>query len=230
MSRRALVGLTVTVAIASAAGYAFGARSHDSRNAQSRDTLATRSALTELAPSTSNSATQQVSVRDDGTVSIHIDRVPLVWLMDELNRKGARLPLAGKVAKKNVASSMALAGDQQDKEEPDAVEQARLADALREGTDDDRFAALTRASQVGIDLPADLLRQAYETDPSERLRLLAFTTYLDAVSGNIESVREALNSGTINQSAVVRAEAHKRIQELEQYEMALAATPPQGMP
>ena len=57
-----------------------------------------------------------------------------------------------------------------------------LATAFTLGTDSERHAALTKALQYDIELPPDLLINAYVNDPSDDVRLLAFTTYIDSQS------------------------------------------------
>jgi hypothetical protein len=113
-------------------------------------------------------------------------------------------------------------------EDVGVVDATLLERTVAEGTESERQAALTRALQAGIDLPRELLRVTYGSDPSESVRLLAFTTYVDAVSDNRVEVRAALESGAYNDSPAVQAEAQRRLAELDSYERALAETPPQA--
>jgi hypothetical protein len=98
-----------------------------------------------------------------------------------------------------------------------------LATAFTIGTDSERHAALTKALQYDIELPPDLLINAYVNDPSDDVRLLAFTTYIDSVSDDVELVRAALQSATNNTSPIVQAEAYRRLDDLARYESGMAA-------
>jgi hypothetical protein len=104
-----------------------------------------------------------------------------------------------------------------------------LATTLTLGTDSERHAALTKALQYDIELPPDLLVNAYVNDPSDDVRLLAFTTYIDSQS-DVEVIRSALRSAMNNTSQIVQAEAQRQFDELTSYEAAVAATALQELP
>jgi hypothetical protein len=109
------------------------------------------------------------------------------------------------------------------------VDMELLERTLTEATESERHTALTDALEAaGGDLPTELLRRIYESDPSESVRLLAFTTYVDSVSDDRTEVRAALQSGLYDGSSAVQVEAQRRLAELEQYERALSEIPPQG--
>ena len=105
-----------------------------------------------------------------------------------------------------------------------------LATALALGTDSERHAALTKALQYDIEIPPDLLINAYLNDPSDEVRLLAFMTYIDSASRDVEVVRAALQSATNNTSSIVQTEAYKRLDDLARYENGMAAAAAQGIP
>jgi hypothetical protein len=162
----------------------------------------------------------------DGTVSVHVDRVAVGWLLLELGSRGAVPEAAGPDATDGTVVVSESSCEPAD-EDP-GVDAEVLERTLAEGTESERHGALTQALQAGIELPPELLRQTYGSDPSESVRLLAFTTYVDAVSDDRAEVRAALESGAYNGSSAVQAEAHRRLAELEQYERMLVETPPQG--
>jgi len=109
-------------------------------------------------------------------------------------------------------------------EDPGVVHAELLERTLIEGTERERHGALTRALQTGIELPLELLQQTFLSDPSEDVRLLAFTTYVDAVSDDRPEVRKVLENGVYNDSSAVRAEALRRLDELERYERMVVAS------
>jgi hypothetical protein len=102
--------------------------------------------------------------------------------------------------------------------------------AVSEGAESERLAALNMALQEDIELAPEVLQRAYESDPSESIRLLAFTTFVDSVSDDATLVRDTLQSAMLNDSSSVQAEAQRRLQQLDEYEMAVAQTPPQVSP
>ena len=60
------------------------------------------------------------------------------------------------------------------------------------------------------------------------MRLLAFKAYVDAISDDRREVRALLESGAYDRSVAVQAESRRRLAELEQFELMLAAAPSQG--
>jgi hypothetical protein len=114
-------------------------------------------------------------------------------------------------------------------EDTGVLDMELLERTLTEGTESERHAALTHALEAGGgDLPPELLQRIYESDPSEAVRVLAFTTYVDSVSDNRAEARFALESGLYDASSAVQVEAQRRLAELEQFERALSEIPPQG--
>jgi hypothetical protein len=107
------------------------------------------------------------------------------------------------------------------------AEQDQLQRAMLAGTDAERFDALQRLLSAGIEVPADQLLNMYTADPSEDVRLLAFTAYVEAVSSDPEAVRAALLSGTVNSSVAVQAEARARLADFASYQEQVAAAPPE---
>lgn len=222
MLRREWVAIATAVATSGVMGWVLGAQSRESPAAALQ-----RQVLVPPAPTILTASQPFVAVLGDGMVSIHVDRTSVASLLHELERQGARLPSA---FQESPAGVKALPSGEPDATEPDSAEPERLIFALRNGTEDDRQAALMRARELSIDLPAGLLRQTFESDSAESVRVIAFTTYLDTATSDTESIREALTSGTFNSSAAVQAEARSRLAEFESYQELIAATPPQGDP
>jgi hypothetical protein len=220
-------GIAILAATFGAAGWAFGERGRGSD--ATRTGIADPRAAT--APQVSPPAGPGAVIQRhaDGTVSVHVDRVSAGWLLLELRRRGS-VPDAGGPAADQGRSAVTEPSYASPAEEDSAfVDVEFLERALTEGTETERYAALSQALQAGIDLPPELLRQAYGNDPSERVRLLAFTTHLDMVSDDRTEVRAILQSGLYG-SPAMQAEAQRRLSELEQYELALAEAPAQGVP
>jgi hypothetical protein len=73
-----------------------------------------------------------------------------------------------------------------------------------------------------------VLRDIYENDPSDDRRLIAFSAYLDLISGDPEALRTTLEHELSNGSSTVREDAHERLNQLNNFESAQLMTPPQG--
>jgi hypothetical protein len=112
----------------------------------------------------------------------------------------------------------------------DAVDVEVVKWTLTEGTESERYAALTEALAAGINLPPELLWQTYASNLSASVRLLAFTTYVDSMSDDRAEVRAALQSAVYDGDSAVRNEAQRRLGELDQYERMLAEARAQGLP
>jgi hypothetical protein len=218
----------VAVAVASGtAGWALG-QGHDEGRPAPVDSADARAAAVAPVPAAHRSDPEIWSFAD-GTISVHVDRVAIGWLMSELTRKGGVPEVSGPVAADDTVAVSDPSCEPADGGADD-VDAERLERTLVEGTESERYAALTHALQAGVDLPPALLRQTYGSDPSESVRLLAFTTYVDSVSDDRTEVRAALQSGLYDSSSAMQAEAQRRLAELEQYERALAAASTQRVP
>ncbi len=224
--RRSL-GIAILAATCGAAGWAFGERGRGSDATRTRIADPRVATVPQVSPPAGSGAVIQRHA--DGTVSVHVDRVSAGWLLLELRRRGS-VPDAGRPAADHGTSAFTGPSYASPAEEGSApVDVEFLERTLTEGTEPERYAALSQALQAGIDLPPELLRQTYGNDPSERVRLLAFTTHLDMVSDDRTEVRAVVQSGLYG-SAAMQTEAQRRLSELEQYELALAEAPAQGMP
>jgi hypothetical protein len=113
---------------------------------------------------------------------------------------------------------------------PSHVTAEQLVTKLATGTNSERHAALTTALRLEIELPPEILVHAYVNDPSDEVRLLAFTTYVDSISNDVDALRAALQDATNNSSSIVQAEAFRRLNELTSFEAAVASIPAQGAP
>lgn len=97
----------------------------------------------------------------------------------------------------------------------------RLLQALVNGDDAERLAALHTALENDVEVPPERLIAAYQYDASDELRLLAFTTYIDSIATRVEFARDAMQSATANSSVAVRDEATRRLEQLVAYEAQL---------
>jgi hypothetical protein len=221
-------GVAALAVASGTAGWALGRQGHDGRDPAPAHMVHAYVATVLRAPAAGGPGAAIQSFAD-GTISVHVDHVAVGWLLLELGSRGAVPDAAGPDATDGTVV-VSESSCEPAEEDGGVVDTEFLERTLAEGTESERQAALTQALQAGIELEPEVLRQTYGSDPSESVRLLAFTTYVDTVSDDRAEVRAALQSGASNGSPAVQAEAQRPLAELEQYERAPAETPPQGLP
>jgi hypothetical protein len=225
---RRCFGLAALAVTSGAAGWALGQGGQDGPAPAPADIADARAAAPPRVPEARRRGTA-IHVFADGSVSVHVDHVAADWLLLELGRRGAVPP--GTAGRANDGTAVVSDSSYEPADEDcDVVDVEVLTRTLAEGSESERHTALTRLLEAGIDLPPALLRQTYASDPSENVRLLAFTALVDSVSDDRTEARVALESGVYNESSAVQAEAQRRLAELEQYERTLAETAAQGAP
>lgn len=230
MSPKEYFGFTLVAAVSGASGWLLNGQWHDAQVADTPPAVrpdATRVAGT---PPPAGAVGLPIRFHPDGRVSLHLDHVPLDWVLQELERRPPRQEVRSLAGTSAASSAEPVVCEAAEPAELSPQEQAALQRNLRQGSDAERQAALARANEAGVELPPALLRQLFESDPSEAVRLLAFTTYLDAVADDPAALRAALESGAYNHSAAVQQEARRRAGEWAALEEAVAATPAQGAP
>lgn len=102
----------------------------------------------------------------------------------------------------------------------------QVVSSLRNGTDQEAIAALTRSLEQNVDVPIEALRETAQYGASSDLRLLAFRMYVDAVSDDSDAASAALNLGASSDDPNVRTEALARLAEFEQMQQALVQQTP----
>jgi hypothetical protein len=211
LTRLAVAGIALIATVSAASGWFLGSKrpfSHPVPNTASTNVL-------------TPPAADRVRVFSDGTVSIQVTKAPLRWLWDELARQGGGLrgeatePEAPRTAVVPAATPSEPASDTSTQSEQQR-DSAAVLRTLREGNAAERLAALQQADSVGAVLPAELLQQFIDSDPSDQVRLQAFKIYVDLRSNDADAVAKALEAGRYNQSAQVRAESNKRLEMFDQ--------------
>lgn len=173
-----------------------------------------------------------VAVLDGGNVTLRVEREPLEWVLAEIERQGGRaeLPASGSTAAK--AQPVAAAAVAPEACTTPAVatgiDTQKLLQAVRHGTEADRSAGLLQAREASLALPDDVLKQLYETDASEQVRLLAFEAYLEARGADMQALRSTLQAALYVPHAAIQREAQRRLDELAEAERIGAASPQTG--
>lgn len=173
-----------------------------------------------------------VMLLDGGNVTLRVEREPLEWVLHEIERQGGRAVLpAGRTAASGgpAAAAAATAPDACTSAAPaPAVDREKLLQAVRQGTEADRSAALLQARDASVPLPDATLRQLYETDASDQVRLLAFEAYLEARGADPQALRNTLQEALYVPHAALQREAQRRLDELAEAERIAAASPQTG--
>ena len=79
-------------------------------------------------------------------------------------------------------------------------------------------------------MPPSTLKALYESDPSERVRLLAFGQYLNVMEiSNIDDMRSTLQAALYSPSAAIQSKARHWLSGLEASQRMDAANPQEGV-
>jgi hypothetical protein len=179
-----------------------------------------------------STGTDTVTVFGDGSVSVQIRRAPLNWLLGEISRqrgKASGTPWAQSSAPSVMTALEANTCNEGELAPVDTRASEQVLQALREGNEIERKAALQKAFTSGVEVPSDMLQQLVDTDPSSEVRLNAYKAYLDSASNDATVFSAVLAMGHNNANSDVRAEARKRQDEFDalQRAQALAIQQPQ---
>jgi hypothetical protein len=100
-----------------------------------------------------------------------------------------------------------------------------MAQALRSGGEQQRFDALAHAQAEGEPLQPALLMQLMAEGPSERVRLMAFENYIEAMSGDVDALRSGLQAVLRISNTALQAKAREQLDGIEQlYQHSAALT------
>jgi len=143
----------------------------------------------------------------DGTVSIPV--------RSELARQGADVsltssapPVATNSAPMAAGAPSAEVNSDSDDDAPDTVEALRALGGSDEST---RLAALQQVSSGEAVVPAELLQQMVDSDPSEAIREEAFRALVELRSHDPDALHQLLEAGLTSTSATVVAESKARL-------------------
>jgi hypothetical protein len=161
-----------------------------------------------------------IVVTDDGHVTLRVEHQPLGWVLDEIARLGGLTDVRGRAApaasRPAVAEAEPAAADgacPAPPEAPPSPDAARLLQAIERGSEDDRHDGLLAARNDGLTLAPTTLRRIWETDASERVRLLAFEAWLEQQADAPGTTRQALEAVLLLPGTMLQAEARRRLDE-----------------
>jgi len=180
-------------------------------------------------------AKPQIVVSSDGNVTLHVEQQPLEWVLEQIARQSGWRDVkarAGIGASGATVMPTATAADTACPEAPvlTSAQSEHLLQAIQRGSEPDRYQSLIRARSDGANVPDELLKQLYETDASERVRLTAFEAYLEPRSADSAVLRGVLQAALYVPNAAIQHEARKRLDELAESERMDAANVQQAGP
>lgn len=160
-----------------------------------------------------------VRLHEDGSASVQARRQPPQSILDELCRQGAALrPGACGGASISTAGGAANAA-------------AALAQALREGSEAQRYDALVQSRTAGMLVAEDELMRLMAEGPSERVRLAAFDSYMELKSGDVDHLRGGLQAVLRIPYTPLQARAREQLDGIERlYDQGAALQQGQRQP
>jgi hypothetical protein len=166
--------------------------------------------------------TNSVEALPGGLQSLHADSATLASLQSELQRQGSTLENPTRLEPSDTPAAVVEEADSP----AHSDDTDRIVSSLRNGTDQEGIAALTRSLQQNVEVPVEALRETAQYGASSNLRLLAYRMYVDAVSDDSDAASAALNLGASSNDPNVRTEALARLAEFEQMQQATVPQTP----
>ena len=215
MTCQSMIGYAATALLSFAAGWLMTApdRTPDPPLAAARATPARA-----VAPRLDSGPL--IAVSSDGNVTLRVEQQPLEWVLEQIaqqsgwadlqQRAGANgAPVAATAAA--AASAPAVCAEASILTPAQA---AQLLQVIERGGEADRYDGLLRARSDSVSVPDGMLKWMFETDASERVRLLAFDNYLEPRTGSADATRSALQAALYVPNAAIQSEAKRRLEEL----------------
>jgi hypothetical protein len=175
--------------------------------------------------------TPLIAVAGDGKVTLHVDQQPLEWVLEQIAQQSGWADVKARAAGPVAAREPSPAGAAPACAEPPRAVPLELAlRALQGGSEAERAQGLLQIRNDGATVPDEMLKQLFETDASDSVRLLAFDSYLEPRSGDSLALRTALQAALYVPSGAIQREAKRRLEELVESERIDAAHPQADRP
>lgn len=226
MTVRSIIGYGATALLSCTAGWLMNVPAPTSPRAPA--------ALIAPSASRANAAPMQadsdplIAVSSDGNVTLRVERQPLEWVLEQIAKQSGWNDVKQR-AGATTASGAAVAAAPAPAVCAEAsiltpAQAKQLLDAIERGGEADRYDGLLRARSDGVSVPDGMLKSLFETDSSERVRLIAFENYLEPRTGNVEAMRSALEAALYVPNGAIQSEAKRRLDELFESERIDAAS------
>jgi len=232
-NRQRAVAHAATALVAAAAGWSAHQSAMPAPEPSAKQTLP-HSCRTEH-------ALPMIVVSSDGKVTLHVEKRPLDWVLEQIAIHSSRAGLrqqAGVAPERATADAAATAclpasaaiapapafanGPEWPAREVDA---ARVLQSIEGGTETERFHGLMLARSGGITVAEPVLKRLFETGESERVQVAAFEAYLAPRADRADALRTALEQAQHAPTASIQREARQRLAELAELQR-LDALPP----
>jgi hypothetical protein len=171
-------------------------------------------------PGPSSDAAPLIALAGDGNITLRVEQRPLEWVLEQIAlqagaqpRELLRAPVSPTPAALRAPATEACI----DRTTTTPAADELLRTIVR-GDEVSRHDGLLQARGAGIAVPDDTLKTLFETDASDRVRLLAFENWLEGRADNAQSLREALQSAQYLPSAAIQNEARRLLSQLHEVE------------
>lgn len=227
MAIRSTAGYAITAVLSCATGWLMHSAAREPAvPARPSASLAAPAAAPAAAASTALDAGPLIVVASDGNVTLRVEQQPLEWVLEQIAaqsgwedvKQRARATTTG--APIAAAPKRVVCGDAP----IETPEQAQpLLRAIARGSEAERYDALLQARSMGVAVPDETLKSLFETDTSDRVRLLAFDNYVEPLTGSGEALRGVLQAALYVSDGAIQREAQRRLDELLESERTEAA-------
>jgi hypothetical protein len=177
-----------------------------------------------------DSGSPLIALAGDGNITLRVEQRPLEWVLEQIVLQGGgslqdllRRPEAAAHGKGLPASAPCSTPDS-----PGTAEE--LLRTIERGDEASRHDGLLQARGLGMAVPDDTLKTLFETDASDRVRLLAFESWLESRADSPDAMRSALQSALYLPSAAIQQEAKRLLTQLHEVERNAADSPQLASP
>lgn len=222
MTRQSMIGYAATAVLSFAAGWLMTApdRMPDPPLAAARATPARA-----VAPRLDSGPL--IAVSSDGNVTLRVEQQPLEWVLEQIAQQSGWADLKQRAGANGAPAAAAAAASAPavcaEASILTPAQAAQLLQVIERGGEADRYDGLLQARSDSVSMPDSMLKWMFETDASERVRLLAFENYLESRTGSADATRSALQAALYVPNAAIQSEAKRRLEELLESERIDAA-------
>lgn len=227
--------LTHVAALAVAAVAGWSARSPAPLAPDTQPSLVRSAATPTSHPGAAPTGQPLIAVSTDGLVTLRVEQQPLDWVLEQIASQTGYGDLGERVRPAVTSAGAPMEASTHGSRciEAPAVAAAdlrRLVAAIERGGEAERFEGLLATVSSSLTVPDELLKSLFETDASERVRLLALERYLEPRSGNPAALRTALEAAQQVPNTVIQHEARRRLDELTESQRPDPSDPRQAAP
>jgi len=210
--------ISMILSLALASGTAgWWLRGADSPNAPAMPPQAGPAPARQAAPPPSTEAPPLIALAGDGNITLRVEQRPLEWVLEQIALQAGGSP--NDLLRRPVSASPGTGLPASEAcSTPAPAAPPDLLRTIERGDEASRHDGLLQARGLGLAVPDDTLKTLFETDASDRVRLLAFESWLEPRAGSPDAMREALESAANLPSAAIQHEAKRLLSQLQDVE------------